>query len=590
MTTANTTTAMQLVDSRCIGSSVPTALILVGEQVRASECIQDFSADKQVTQEVTQSIQPSQILVLNGNNLTPFDVAKVARNSMKVSISHVALKRLKAAHELLLLAAKNGQPIYGLTQGVGENKDRTYVDTAGNLSQEVILSSQEFNRALIYAHSAGAGSEMSKEAVRAILVVRLNSILFGSTGVQPRVAQLYSDFLNNDIVPVIPSRGSVGQADITLISHVGLAMMGEGEVYYQDQKMPASQALKMVEIEPLVPFGKDALSIISSDAYSAALGALVVADLEHALRVSKLVFALSLEALDGNIEPFLEDANKIRPFLDANQASRDIREMLSGSYLWEKSEERALQDPLSYRTGAYVLGAGEHCLKELQEQLKIQLNSSDDNPAVVLDIVSPSNRYEEASHYVNQGEIRGAVIPTANFSPLPWMISFQEAAIALSYLSNASAQRTIKLSDPYFTHLSRFLGTEHTFHAYGAIQKTFAALAIENQELAAPVMGNFAIAGTIEDLSTNAPVTVERVRTQIDNLYYILGMEMMHAAQAIDLRFQKNPSLKLSRVTKGFFEQYRQIVPFMGSDRVLTYDIQKSYSFLKANDEKRARF
>ena len=152
----------------------------------------------------------------------------------------------------------------------------------------------------------------------------------------------------------------------------------------------------------------------------------------------------------------------------------------------------------------------------------------------------------------------------------------------MSYLSSASAQRTIKLGDPHFTHLSRFLGTENTFHAFGAIQKTFVALAVENQELAAPVMDNFAIAGNIEDVSTNAPRTVQRVGKQIDTFYHILGIEMMHVAQAIDLRLQKNPNLKLSRVTKDFFQQYRKVVPFMKSDRVLTYDIEKSYSFLKA--------
>ncbi|MBD0361370.1 MAG: aromatic amino acid lyase, partial [Coleofasciculus sp. C3-bin4] len=378
-------------DSRYFGLLAATALCLINGQVNAYTHIpKEFSALKKTTQEVAQSTQQSETLVINGNNLTPSDVIKVARNDAKVSISDAALKRLQTAHELLLLAAKNGQAIYGLTQGVGLNKDQTLVDAKGNLSQEVIRRSQEFNRSLIYAHSAGAGSQMSKDVVRAIMAVRLNSILFGATGVQPKVAELYRDFLNNDIVPVIPSRGSVGQADIILITHIGLAMIGEGEVYYQDQKMPASQALKMTGLEPLVPFGKDSLSILSSNAYSAALGALAVAELEHALKMSKLVFALSLEALDGNIEPFLEDANKIRPFPEANQVSRDIREMLSGSYLWEKSEERALQDPLSYRTGAYILGAGEHSLKELQAQLKIQLNSSDDNPAVVLDVVPPS--------------------------------------------------------------------------------------------------------------------------------------------------------------------------------------------------------
>ena len=107
------------------------------------------------------------------------------------------------------------------------------------------------------------------------------------------------------------------------------------------------------------------------------------------------------------------------------------------------------------------------------------------------------------------------------------------------------------------------------------------SLARKNQELAAPILDNFAMAGNIEDLPTNAPRTVQRVRTQVDTLYYILGLEMMHAAQAIDLRWQKNPKLKLSIVTKKIFEKYRQVVPFMKSARVLTYNINKSYSFFK---------
>jgi histidine ammonia-lyase len=244
---------IKLRNSRYISLLVSTSLCLFSGQVKAFEGVsQESYAFNKPTQEVAQLTQRSPTIVLNGNNLTPSDVAKVARNGVKVSISDAALKRLKAAQELLLLAAKNGQAIYGLTQGVGLNKDQTLVDAKGNLSQEVIRRSQEFNRGLIYAHSAGAGPQMSKDVVRAIMVVRLNSILFGSTGVQPKVAELYRDFLNNDIVPIIPSRGSVGQADITLITHIGLAMIGEGEVYYQDKKMPASQALKMARLEPLV--------------------------------------------------------------------------------------------------------------------------------------------------------------------------------------------------------------------------------------------------------------------------------------------------------------------------------------------------
>jgi len=566
--------------SKYIGLFLSAALCLIGSSVKAHEQVAQVDL-----QSVAAATKRSRSIVLNGNNLTPSDVVKVARNGARVIISNRALERVKKSHELLLIAAKNGQAIYGLTQGVGLNKDQTLFDVNGELSEEVLQISQAFNRDLIYSHSAGVGPEMSKEVVRAIMVTRLNSVLFGSTGAQPKVAELYRDFLNNDIIPIVPSRGSLGQADITLITHIGLAMIGEGEVYYKDRKLPADRALKIAGLKPLVPFARDGLAILSSNAYSEAMGALAVAELEHALEMAKLVFALSLEGVNGNIEPFLEDTNAVRPFPMVNRVSRDIRKILRGSYIWDPSESRPLQDALSYRTAAYTLGIVDSSLKELQARLQIQLNSSDDNPAVVLDARAPSQRYEEASHYVVDGKLRGAVLPTANFSPLPWVVSFENAAIALSHLSNASAQRILKLTNPHFTNLNRFLAGGNATNAYNAIETVFVSLAAENQSLAVPVsIDNIAIQGNIEDVTTNGPRVVRRFRKMIDNLYHILGIEMMHAAQAIDLRLQKDPNLKLSGVTRNFWAEYRRVVPFLETDRVLTYDIEKSYLFLKQYD------
>ena len=152
-----------------------------------------------------------------------------------------------------------------------------------------------------------------------------------------------------------------------------------------------------------------------------------------------------------------------------------------------------------------------------------QLNSSDDNPAVVLDVTVPSKHYEEKSHYVTDNKLSGAIIPTANFSPLPWVISFERLGIALSHMSSASVQRINKLGDSHFTHLSRFLGTDKTVYGYGGIQTVFTSLSAENRELANPVsVDYFAIAGNIEDVATNAPRVMRRVRRMIDNLYYII--------------------------------------------------------------------
>ncbi|EAY25133.1 HAL/PAL/TAL family ammonia-lyase [Microscilla marina] len=532
---------------------------------------------------VQVSLGIGQEVVLDGKSLTPEQVTQVATNVAKVKISPVARKRVVKSQKLLMLAARKGHKIYGLTVGVGQNKDKKMLDAQGNLTKEVIEASQKFNDGLIRAHSAGAGKPMPEETVRAMLVTRLNAMLFGATGVQPRVIDLFRDFLNKNILPVIPSKGSVGEADITINAHIAQAMIGEGYVYYGGKKMLASEALKQNGIKKLVPFGKDALSIFSSNTYSAALGALTLQELSQAVEVAKLVFTLSMEGFNGNIEPFLKHANTVRPFKMVNNMAKDFRTILKGSYLWDKSAERALQDPLSYRTSAYTLGTLEGARQELVQLLAIQLNSSDDNPGVVLNVEAPSKRGEEFSHYASEKGLKGAVIPSANFSPLPWVISFEKVAIALAHASCASTQRTIKLADPHFTHLSRFLGTKTTVHAYGAIQKVFVSLNSQNQELAIPVSFNsYAVAGNIEDVATNAPRVVSRVRQAVDNLYYILGIELMHAAQAIDLRLEKNTNFKMSPVTRKFWSAFRKKVSFMKVDRALTPDIKNAYEFVKS--------
>ncbi|MFT4535824.1 MAG: histidine ammonia-lyase [Saprospiraceae bacterium] len=527
----------------------------------------------------------SKEIILDGQKLTPAEVVSIGQNKAKVSISKSAAKRVDSGYRLLIKAAEAGQKIYGLTVGVGENKDRPVLKD-GKLTKEAIAYSKLFNRALIRVTSAGVGPEMEKEVVRGIMSSRLNSILYGSTGARLKVAKLYRDFLNHDIVPIIPGRGSMGEADITLIIHIGLAMIGEGKVNYKGKGMSAEKAMKHAGLTPLDPWAKDALAIMSSNGYSETLAAFCLIELQHLLKVSKLVFCLNLEALNGNITPFLEHSNSVRPFPEVNKISKDYRKILKGSYLWSADQKRHLQDPLSYRTAAYTIGAVESTLAELTEQMAIQLNSSDDNPMVLLDVNSPSKNEEETKHYITKSagdKLFGAVIPTANFSPWPWVLSFEKLGIALGHFSIASAQRTIKLSDPRFTDLSRFLGTKKSFHAFGAVQKVFVSLAAENKALAYPVsMDFFAVAGDIEDMGTNGPRVVRRNRKMIDNCYYILGLELMHAAQAIDLRIQANPHLKLAPTTKSFLKAFRKKVDFMKEDRVLTTDIERSYLFLKS--------
>lgn len=520
-------------------------------------------------------------VLLDGHSITPQLIASVA-DGEDVSIAPAAMARVERAHQVLLEAAQGGLKIYGLTVGVGLNKDRPMVDVHGKLTQEVIDASKQFNIGLLHAHSGGIGDPMSQRMARATMVTRLNALLNGGGGVQPAIIDAYVAFLNKDITPVIPAEGSVGEGDITVISHIGLAMLGEGDVYYKGKKMAASAALKESQTAAIKPYAKDALSILSSNAYSAAAGALTLDSLGHFLPVNELTFALSLQALNGNVSPFLKNTLALRPYPEVVAMGSHLRELLDGSSIWEHDDNRPLQDPLSFRSGVYLLAELQRSYQQAYDQLLIQLNSSDDNPGVVLDVTAPSQRAQESIGYVSKGDLKGAVLPGANFEPLPWVVSFEQLGIALAHNSLATAQQVVKLNNPAFTGLTRFLGTEHTVHAFGAMEKPVMALAMRNKELAMPVsMDYFPVAGDIEDIATNAPTVVQRVQQQVDNSYKLLGIVLVHDVQAVDLRRQMNKDFTLSKPTEALYSAVRKQVPFINTDRALAPDFAAADGVLR---------
>ena len=523
-------------------------------------------------------------VTLDGHSITPAIIASVA-DGEAVAISPAATARVEKAHQVLIEAAQNGQKIYGLTVGVGLNKDRPMVDVHGKLTDEVIAASKKFNVGLLHAHSGGIGEPMSQRIARATMVTRLNTLLTGGGGVQPEVIDAYVDFLNKGITPVIPSEGSIGEGDITIISHIGLAMIGEGDVYYQGKKVPAKVALERSKTSAVVPYAKDALSILSSNAYSASSGALALNSLAHLLPLNSLIYATSLEALNGNVSPFLENTLALRPYPEVVAMGSHLRTLLAGSSLWEHDDSRPLQDPLSFRSGVYLLAELQRSYQQAWDQLLVQLNSSDDNPGVAIGVSAPSDRPQDRLGYVDQNGVKGAVLPTANFEPLPWVLSFEQLSMALAHSSLANAQQVVKLNNPSFTGLTRFLGTDNTVHAFGAMEKPVMSLAMRNKELAMPVSMDFMpVAGDIEDIATNAPEVAQRLQQQIDNSYQLLGILPVHDAQAIDLRKQKNNGFRMSPPTGALYDALRRQVKFMDSDRPLSPDFAAAAQVLKTFD------
>jgi histidine ammonia-lyase len=521
-------------------------------------------------------------LILNGEDLTIYEVVNVARFKQKVQVSFEIKQRVAHAHALLMSAAKFDLPIYGLNRGVGLNKDRK-IFKGDAIDPEIKEISTQFNKNMIYSHSTGIGSDMAEEVIRATMLVRLNALLRGKSGIQPKAIDLLEDFLNLQIHPVMPSRGSVGEADIAILSHIALAMIGEGEVSFLGKRIPAIEALKTANLVPLQPYAKDALSILSSNAYSLGLAALVTNDASNLLDQMTLIFSMSLEGFNGNVAPFLLQVQNLRPYGKQWRIAEKVRNLLEGSYLWQTNSNRALQDPLSFRTATQVHQAVLDILESIKKQMLLNLNSSDDNPVVIVDIEPETTTTpQELQYYIKDKELKGAIIPTANFEPITWIIDFESLGIALTHVSHNSVQRMIHLVDPEKTGLSRFLAPNITSIAFGTIQKAFMALDTEIRFLANPVsMDFFPLAGGLEDHATNASLVINHVAKSIDNLIYIAAMEEMHAAQAMDLRKQKNPDTHFSNDTNNELKAFRSIVPFLNEDRILQADIEKAYLYLK---------
>lgn len=488
-------------------------------------------------------------IYLTGKDLTIDQVRKIAFSGTEVEIDPEAMKRLEAARNLIFELDKRGIAVYGLNTGVGWNKDKVvYADRY-----------DAYNKNLLRSHMIGVDPECTIPEVRATMAIRLNGFLCGNTGVAKEIAEYYKEFLNRGITPVMKSRGSVGEADIATLTAIGLTAIGEGEAWYQGERMSGGEALKRAGLSTLKLGPKDGLGIASSNAQGAAFASMAVIEAEDFIQRYRRVFCLSLEGLNGVLEPMDESVNMARGFAGQAESARECRRILKGSYLERPWEGRALQDPLSFRCQSAITGSLMDALEYLKKQLHVELNATDDNPCLLPE--------------------EDRMCGSPNFEPLTWVLAVEMAGIGLAHVSKMIAQQILRIGDPAFTHLSRFLTPqEGSVIAYGTIQKTVSVLDAENRMYANPCSLDFlSMAGHIEDTACNSVMAATNMRKIIDNLYYMTAIELMHAAQAVDLR--EHPVL--GGETEKLFKDYREIVPFLDNDRNMSEDIQKTYDFLK---------
>jgi len=495
------------------------------------------------------TLSSERMVMLDGHTLTIRELEQIAIEGYRVECSEQALDRVEQAHVLIHELAAEGIPIYGLNRGVGLNKDRT-------VTAEMY---EQFNRNLIYSHSAAVAPVATEQQVRAVLAARLNSLLIGCTGVQPAIILMYRDMLNAAIHPTIPLSGSVGAGDISVLSHIGLTIMGEGNVSYKGDIVSAETAFQAAGLTPVKLGPKDALAIVSSNALSAGTAALTAAAALRLLDTADAVFALSLEALQGCISPLDPALFAVRPFEGAAASAANVRGYLRGGTLEQSNQTDKIQDPLSFRSACHVHGAARDALAYATKLLLIQLNGSDDNPCVLIN--------------------ERRVVPSSNFDVTSWTLAFEMVAIALSHVSKICCYRSLKLGAPSFTGLERFLAPNPESIAFGTLQKTYTSLDAEIRLLSNPISADyFSLAGDMEDHANNSPLVIRKLSDIIDRLTYIIGMEAMHAAQAIDLR---GSQAELAQGSAAVYSQIRSAVPMLTEDRPLTPDIASMYELIR---------
>ena len=487
-------------------------------------------------------------LLLDGKVLTISDVSRVAAGKCRVEISDEAMIILKETRKLVFQLSDAGVPIYGCNRGVGWNKDI-------KVTKEFV---RQYNRNVIYSHLVGIGEPAPVPVARAAMLIRLNMLLRGATGLSPEIAEGIRDFLNHDITPVMPETGSVGEADIGTLSYLALCLIGDGTVIWQGLEVPTRTALQEEGLLPLTFLEKDSLAVMSSNALAAGRAVLALKEMKQLLDTADIIACMALEGLNGNLSPLRAGVQAMKPYPNQNRTAERMREILAGSYLETSDPGRPLQDPLSFRCVSQVHGAVRDAMDYAEKSLEIYMNSSDDNPCLLPE--------------------EGDISSCGNFDPLTWVLPMQNLTIALAHVSEMSTRRMIKLADPAFTKLSRHLTPGEDVIAFSTLQKVFASLDAEVRFLAQPSsLDMLNLAGGMEDICTNAPLIVQKLDRMLGLVYSILAVEAIHCMQAMDLRRQHYAS-----GTTEAYVRMRKIVSFYeADDRSISVDIEKLARFLR---------
>ncbi len=445
--------------------------------------------------------------------------------------------------------AQHGGAIYGINTGFGSLCDVLIPDK----------DLEQLQTNLVMSHACGTGDEVPAPVVKLMLLLKVQSLSYGKSGVQLQTVQRLVDFYNNDILPVVYQQGSLGASgDLSPLAHLSLPLIGMGEVYYEGKKRLAVEVLRELKMEPVQLKSKEGLALLNGTQFMSAYGVWNIMQSQRLSNCADTIAAISLEAFDGRIEPFKKHLHTIRPHKGQMKTAEFISNILEGSQLISQPKKH-VQDPYSFRCIPQVHGASKDAIDYATSVILTEINSVTDNPTI----------FPEEDEIISGG----------NFHGQPLALALDFLAIALAELGNISERRTYQLIAG-LRGLPAFLVAKPGLNSGFMIpQYTAASIVSQNKQLCSPASIDSIVSSNGQEdhvsMGANAATKCYKV---VENLQRILAIELMNATQALEFR----RPLKSSPALEQIVDTYRKEVSFIYSDKVMYTEIEKSVSFVKS--------
>lgn len=485
---------------------------------------------------------------ISNQRLTVAHINEILNKGMTLQLSEESTEAIIKCREYLdHKMADTAHPVYGISTGFGSLCNVTI--------PEEDLSQLQYN--LVISHACGTGDEVRSEIVKIMLLLKIQSLSYGHSGVQLVTVQRLIDMFNNNIIPVVYQQGSLGASgDLAPLAHLCLPLLKLGEVYYKGEKRQSVDVWNELGWEEIKLHSKEGLALLNGTQFMAAHG---VWSLSHAERISEWadrIAAMSLEAFDGRIEPFYPQVHELRGHKGQIATAEYFMKILEGSEIISR-EKAHIQDPYSFRCIPQVHGASKDTIRYVQDVIETEINSATDNPTIFPD--------------------EDLIISAGNFHGQPIAIPMDGLAIALSELSNISERRIYRLISGQRGLPSFLVANGGLNSGFMIPQYTAASIVSQNKGLSVPAsIDSIPSSQDQEDhVSMGANAATKLVRV-VENTERVLAIELMNAAQALEFR----RPLKSSPTIEDLFAEYRKHVPYIDNDTYMHPLIEESVKFI----------